>query len=169
MRPRSSADLIAGLVLAAFGLAFAVAALGYDRGSLLNMGPGYFPLVVAGILVALGVAIVVKAYVAPDLSHHDTPARSDGESRDEGLAFAAVLWRPIVATTAALVFFAFTVDGLGLVLATFGTALIVPFAAKEMTVARALVIAVGLTVVSLVIFVVLLQLRLALLGEWLGG
>ena len=34
---------------------------------------------------------------------------------------------------------------------------------------KALVIAVGLTVLCLVIFVALLQLRLPLLGEWLGG
>jgi uncharacterized membrane protein (DUF485 family) len=66
-------------------------------------------------------------------------------------------------------FFAFTVDGLGLLLATFGTGLLAALARPGTALVRALVIAASLTVASWVIFVVLLQLRLALLGDWLGG
>jgi hypothetical protein len=188
--PRSSADLIAGLVFVAFGLAFAVAAARYDRGSLLNMGPGYVPLLLGGLLVALGAAVGVKAYVSPDMSHLDRAGAdhdgdgSDGDGSDgpedaesaarrardaDGLSFEAVAWRPLVLVSAAILLFTMTIDGLGLLPATFGAAVVACFAARDITVVRAVLTAVGLTVVSLVIFVVLLQLRLPLVGDWLGG
>jgi hypothetical protein len=74
-----------------------------------------------------------------------------------------------VAIFAAVGFFALTVDGLGLLPATFGTGLLAAMARPGTRPLRALAIAVGLTLASWLIFVVLLQLRLALFGDWLGG
>ena len=74
-----------------------------------------------------------------------------------------------MAIFAAVVFFALTVDGLGLLPATFGTGLLAALARPGTRPLRALIIAVGLTLASWIIFVVLLQLRLALFGDWLGG
>jgi hypothetical protein len=82
---------------------------------------------------------------------------------------AGIQWRPTVAIFAAVGFFALTVDGLGLLPATFGTGLLAAMARSGTRPLRALVIAVGLTLASWIIFVVLLQLRLALFGDWLGG
>jgi hypothetical protein len=70
---------------------------------------------------------------------------------------------------AAVAFFALTIDGLGLIPATFGTGLLAALARPGTNPLRALVIAVGLTLASWVVFVVLLQLRLDLFGDWLGG
>ena len=57
-------DLLAGLVFIAFGLAFAIAASRYQLGTAFRMGPGYFPVVLGGCLVLLGVLIVVEGIVA---------------------------------------------------------------------------------------------------------
>lgn len=168
-RLRSDADLVAGIVFIAFGVGFGVAASRYDVGSLLRMGPGYFPLVVAVLLVGLGVLIAVKAFVAPDLAHLrdlEPEARAD---EPEGLAFEPVQWRPTVLLAGAAVVFAFTVDGLGLLPATFVTGTVASFARPGARPVRALVIAGALTAACYVIFVMLLQLRLSLVGEWLGG
>lgn len=165
LRPRSDADLIAGLVFVALGTAFGVASFNYEIGSLREMGPGYAPLLLAVVLVGLGIGVIAKAYVSPD-THH--PGELPPEDTSVGLRFERVLWRPIVFVMAAVLFFAFTVDGLGLLPATFGTAAIAAFAGTAMTLARALAVAVGLTVGCYVVFVVLLQLRLPLLGDWLG-
>lgn len=167
LRPRSDADLVAGAVFIGFGLAFGIAASRYDVGSLLRMGPGYFPLVVAALLVVLGVVIAVKAYIAPDLAHIEDQEGPDEDQ--EGLAFAGVRWQPTLLLTGAAIFFAATVDGLGLLPATFGTAVIAAFARPGARPLRVLAVAAGLTVACYVIFVVLLQLRLSLLGDWLGG
>lgn len=165
LRPRSDADLVAGLVFIAFGVAFGVGSLGYDIGSLREMGPGYAPLLLAVVLVGLGVGIVVKAYVSPD-THH--PGELPPDDPAVGLHFERVAWRPIVLVTAATLFFAVTVDGLGLLPATFGTAAIACFAGTGLSLVRTAAIAVGLTVGCYVVFVLLLQLRLPLLGDWLG-
>jgi hypothetical protein len=143
------------------------------------MGPGYVPLVLGLVLAALGLATVAKAYVAPD------PARSevrDGTVRDavpsdavpdadapDPRPLAGIQWRPTLAVFAAVTFFAFTIDGLGMLPATFGTGLLAALARPGTPPVRALVIAGGLTLASWIIFVVLLQLRLPLLGDWLGG
>lgn len=82
---------------------------------------------------------------------------------------AGIQWRPTAAIFAAVGFFALTVDGLGLLPATFGTGLLAAMARPGTRPLRALAIAVGLALASWLIFVVLLQLRLALFGDWLGG
>lgn len=144
------------------------------------MGPGYFPLALGIVLTALGVATAVKAYVAPDPAPGEAPGGGapDGVSPDAGVSdadepdprpLAGIQWRPTVAVFAAVTFFALTIDGLGLVLATFGTGLLAALARAGTKPVRALVIAVCLTLASWIIFVVLLQLRLALFGDWLGG
>ncbi|MEV0892613.1 tripartite tricarboxylate transporter TctB family protein [Promicromonospora sp. NPDC050262] len=189
LRPRSTGDLVAGLIFLGLGAAFAVGALGYELGALLEMGPGYVPLALGLVLAALGLATVVKAYVAPDpapgevadvvpgdvvpadavpddAAPHD--ARPDDAAPDPR-PLAGLRWRPTLAVFAAVVFFALTVEGLGLLPATFGTGLLAALARPGTRPLQALVIAAGLTAASWVIFVVLLQLRLPLLGDGLGG
>lgn len=149
------------------------------------MGPGYVPLALGLVLAALGGVIVAKAYVAPDPAPGAVSDRevSDGEVSDappsdrvttdadapDPRPLAGIQWRPTAAIFAAVGFFALTVDGLGLLPATFGTGLLAAMARPGTRVLRALAIAVGLALASWLIFVVLLQLRLALFGDWLGG
>ncbi|MCF4121684.1 tripartite tricarboxylate transporter TctB family protein [Antribacter sp. KLBMP9083] len=175
--PRSTADLVAGTIFIALGAAFAIGALRYDVGSLLGMGPGYVPLALGAVLAVLGVATVVKAYVAPDLAPEEvSTAVEDGRASDGGGAaepedavrpLAGIKWRPLLFVMAGIVFFAYTVDGLGLLPASFGAGLLAALAGSRLP--RALLVSAGLTVASYIIFVVLLQLRLSLVGDWLGG
>ena len=149
---RARKDLLAGAVFAGFGLAFAITSTTYDIGTPLRMGPGFFPLVLGGILVVLGVSIAVKGLVA-------------GEGGDVG----PVPWRALVLLVAAILFFGFTVRDLGLVPALFVTVLLAALAGRGVRIVPAVVIAASLTALSVLIFVVLLQLRLPLVGPWLGG
>lgn len=148
----SRKDLLAGALFVAFGLAFAVTAASYEVGSALRMGPGYFPLVLGGILVLLGVLIGVKGFVA-------------GEGDDLG----SVPWRAAVLLVGALLFFGFTVRGLGLVPAVFVAVFMAAMAAHGARLRSAAVTAAALTALSYLIFVLVLQLRLPLFGPWLQG
>ncbi len=139
-------------MFAGFGLAFAITSATYDIGTPLRMGPGFFPLVLGGILVVLGISIAVKGFVA-------------GEGGDLG----AVPWRALVLLVAAILFFGFTVRDLGLAPALFVTVLLAALAGRSVRIVPAVVIAASLTALSVLIFVVLLQLRLPLVGPWLGG
>ena len=149
---RARKDLLAGAVFAGFGLAFAITSATYDIGTPLRMGPGFFPLVLGGILVVLGISIAVKGFVA-----------------GEGGEIGTVPWRALVLLLAAIVFFGFTVRDLGLAPALFVSVLLAALAGRGVRIVPAVVIAVSLTALSVLIFVVLLQLRLPLVGPWLGG
>ena len=144
-------DLLAGAVFVGFGLAFAVTATTYEVGSPLRMGPGFFPLALGGILVVLGVLIAATGYVAAN-----------------GSEIGTIPWRALALLLSAILFFGFTVRDLGLVPALFVSVLLAAFAGRGVRPGPAVVIAASLTVLSVLIFVYALQLRLELLGPWLG-
>ncbi len=144
-------DIGAGAVFIAFGLAFAVGASGYALGTPLRMGPGYFPLVLGGLLVLLGVLTLVKGFTAPD----------EGE-------LGPVPWRSLGLLLGAIVVFGFAVRGLGLLPVLFVTTFLAALAGFRITLVTALITAAGLTALCYLIFVLALQLRLPLLGTWIS-
>jgi hypothetical protein len=145
-------DLLAGAIFIGFGLAFALTALTYEVGSPLRMGPGFFPLVLGGILVVLGSLIAITGLVAGD-----------------GSEIGTVPWRALALLLAAVLLFGFTVRPLGLVPALFLSVLLAAFAGRGVRPGPAVLIAASLTALSVLIFVVVLQLRLSLVGPLLGG
>ena len=148
---KSLADLLAGTVFIGFGLAFGVATLAdYEIGTPLAMGPGFLPLLLAGVLVVLGIVIIGSGLLA---------------AREE--VVGTVPWRGVVLLPLAFIVFGLTVRNLGVVPALFITTLLAAFSSTRMGVLSGLAITVGLTVVSVLIFVVALQLRLPLFGPWL--
>ncbi|MGL5928001.1 MAG: tripartite tricarboxylate transporter TctB family protein [Dermatophilaceae bacterium] len=66
-------DVVAGVVFVGFGGAFAVGALGYDLGTTLEPGPGYYPLALGGLLTVLGLAVVVKGLLGRGQQALDSP------------------------------------------------------------------------------------------------
>jgi hypothetical protein len=147
---RALKDVLAGTIFTCFGLAFAIGSLGYEIGSPVEMGPGYVPLALGLLLAGLGVLIVIKGFIA-----------------GEGEPIGAVDWRAVILITASLLFFGITVRGLGVVGALFGATLLASLARSATSWREAIVIAAGLTLLSVVIFIVALQLRLPLIGPWI--
>ena len=144
-------DILAGAIFIAFGLFFALTSLTYDVGTPFQMGPGFFPLILGGALVLLGSVVVASGFVA---------------EREEGLG--TFPWRGIALIPIAFIFFGLTVRGLGVVPALFITTLLASFASERMSVVMAVAVAVGLTALSIAIFVVVLQFHLPLVGPWLA-
>lgn len=54
-------NLVRGLFLMAISLAFGLTSLLYPVGQLSRAGPGFFPLVVSGMLLLVGIATVVRS------------------------------------------------------------------------------------------------------------
>lgn len=147
---RALKDILAGAIFIALGLAFALGALAYDIGTPLRMGPGYVPLVLGGLLAALGAGIIVKGFIA-----------------GEGEEIGGFEWRAVILIAAALLFFGLTVRGLGVIGSLFGTSLLASLARSQTGWREALVIAIGLTALSVAIFIYGLQLSLPLVGPWI--
>ncbi len=64
MQIRNGKDFWAGLMFSGFGLGFIMIAFNYPMGSAGRMGPAYFPTVLGGLLALLGVAIVFRACIS---------------------------------------------------------------------------------------------------------
>jgi len=148
--PRALNDVLAGGLFVVFGLGFALGSLDYELGSAVRMGPGYFPLVLGGTLTMLGGIIVVRGFTS-----------------DEPGPIGSVPWRAVGFIVAAVIFFGLTVRGLGLLPATFIAAVLSALASRRTSLVNVALISVGLTIVSMLVFVVALSLRLPLLGPWL--
>jgi hypothetical protein len=183
--PRS--DLLAGAIFMAVGLAFAVASSRYELGSPLQMGPGYYPLVLGVLLVALGAGVAVEGLFRRRGSRHapvrDTApalAPGDGAGEDDpggddvnrveadGDERGPVPWTSMALVVAAIVVFALGVRELGLVPALLVATFLAALAGRRRAVWAAGV-AVGVTVLCVLIFVVALQLRLPLVGSLFTG
>ena len=144
-------DIGAGLIFIAIGILFGLGSIGLEIGTALRMGPGYFPLVLAGLLVGLGLVIL-----AHGLGHPTTG----------GLA---IPWRGLVLILVAPVVFGLTIRGLGLVPAVMLVVLISAFASQRMSMLLALVLSVALTLFCVLVFSFGLGLPLRLFGPWLVG
>jgi hypothetical protein len=149
-------DVLAGGVFVVLGLAFAIAGSQYDVGSALNMGSGYVPIALGSLLTILGVVIVVASFRGGDPTVLATER-------------APVPWRRAALLVGAILFFGFFVRGLGLGPSLLVTTFIAALAGHRTGPVKAALIATGLTAMCLVVFVALLQLRLPILGDWLGG
>ncbi|MHB2264835.1 tripartite tricarboxylate transporter TctB family protein [Aliihoeflea sp. PC F10.4] len=143
-------NVFAGLIFIGIGAAFAYASFGYEMGRAVRMGPGYFPLVLAGILMTFGIIIFVQAlFSGPD-----------------EVAISAVPWRGLFLLIGALVFFGLTIRGLGLVPSLFITVLMAALASQRTGPLGALVMALAITLLCLALFVWALGLTLPLFGPW---
>jgi hypothetical protein len=170
-------DLLAGGTFVAVGLAFAVASSRYELGSALQMGPGYYPLVLGGLLVALGVGVAVEGLfrrrnrrdaAVRDSNRAPAPGDDAGGDDTDGDERGPVPWTSMALVVAAIVAFALGVRELGLVPALLIATFLAALAGRRNAI-RAAAVAVGLTVLCVLIFVVALQLRLPLVGSLFTG
>src|SRR5262245_2928440 len=63
MTIRAPKDFWSGLMFIAFAAVAMLAARGYNLGTAGKMGPGYFPLLLGGVLAVLGAILVARSFV----------------------------------------------------------------------------------------------------------
>ena len=143
-------NLACGALLIATGLFFGIQALSMEIGTTFRMGPGFFPLVLATILVLLGAIIFVQA------------------TRIEGEPLGAIAWRGMFFILPAPILFGLTVRGLGFLPALFISALAASFASHKMKPLSAIVLSICITVFSYFVFIWGLGLPFRTFGPWLG-
>jgi hypothetical protein len=139
-----------GVIFIAFGSFFGRQSLGMEIGTPFRMGPGFFPLVLAGLLILLGLVIVVQAF-----SMHGEP-------------IGPIAWRGALFILPAPIIFGLTVRGLGFIPAVFITALVAGFASVMMKPSRALLVALAITIFATIVFSYALGLPIRRIGPWLA-
>jgi hypothetical protein len=147
---RHPKDFWAGLIFTAAGLGFGILSRDYEFGTTFRMGPGYFPTVLAVLLVILGLATTIRAFVI------------DGPPV-QGLALKAILL-----VLGPVVLFGFILRGAGLGLALLLLVLISAYASVRFRWPVAVLLAIGLTAFALFVFVTALGLPIPVIGRWFG-
>lgn len=90
--------VVVAAILAAIGLTGFIIGLDYEFGTARRMGPGYFPVVLSGVLFTLALIEGASAVLKPD---PDNTATID--------------WRPLIAILGAVAAFAFTIRVFGMI------------------------------------------------------
>lgn len=142
-------DFISGLLFVACGALFLFLAQNYEFGTARRMGPSYFPGLLAGALIAIGIAVLARPVFG---------------KREAAVGFA---WKGLALIAIGTCLFGVLVRGAGLLLAVSALVLISALASRSFRPLPALVLAAGLAAFCALIFVVGLGLSIPLVGPWL--
>jgi hypothetical protein len=148
---RSSRDFWTGLIYAFFGVVAIVVARDYSMGTGGRMGPGYFPTILGYLLVLIGAVAVVRSFIA------------------RGAPIGAFAFKGLLLVGSSILLFGIIVRGVGLAVALPLLVIISAPASAKFRWLPTLLIAAGLTIFCILVFVKGLGVPLPVIGPWLGG
>ncbi len=162
MKIKSQKDFYSGLLYTVVGAAFAYGATSYNVGTAARMGPGYFPLLLGSLLAIIGGIIIFKSLVV------ETPT---------GDRIGSWAWKPLSFIISGNLLFGVLLGGLpsiklpamGLIVAIYGTTLVVSMAGDKFKLKEVLILATVLSVLSYLAFIVLLKLQFPVWPSFIAG
>jgi len=147
---RHPKDFFAGLMYAAIGIGAILVARNYNFGTSVRMGPGYFPTILGGLLVLVGVISMIRAFTR------------------EGERIKSISWKEIVLVLGSVALFGVLVRGAGLVPSLILLVLISAWASDKFKLKTALLLAILTSAFSTLVFVKGLGLPFSIIGPWFG-
>src|SRR5512139_1612620 len=134
MQIRDKRNFLAGLLLVGFGLGALLIARTYKMGTAFRMGSGYFPVMLASLLIVIGMIVACLAF------------------RSGEVKLPKVAWRPLIMVSAAVALFGLILKGAGLLLATFAMVVVSRLARPGYPWIETVVLGVALSVLFAAIF-----------------
>jgi len=128
-------DFLAGLLMIGMGAVAFTMALDYPFGSALRMGPGYFPRVLAGILIAFGLYVGLRGLRNPE--------------KVEGVWG----WRALALITAAFWAFGWLMDRVGLIPSLVVLFFVSAFAGHEFRIKEVIILTVLMIAFAWAVFI----------------
>jgi len=151
MKIRSIKDLLAGLIYIFFGASAILIAREYNMGTAFKMGPAFFPTVLSMLLITVGAISIIRAFILP------------------GTPIGAISIKGLLLVTFAIVVFGLVVRGAGLAIALPLLLFISAAASVKFRWQTTLMIAVGLTLFCVLVFLKGLGIPLPVVGPWIVG
>ncbi len=139
---RNRKDFYAGLMFVFFGICFIVVSSHYKMGTLVVMGPGYFPYILGSILTVIGLISSIRAF---------------GLGGEE---IKPVEMRPLLLVLGSLLLFGKLIDSFGLFIAGLPLVFISCLASREFRIREAAIIYLVLMILCVVIFIYSLKLTI---------
>ena len=148
---RHPKDFISGLIFIGLGLSFILIAQDYKMGTATRMGPAYFPTILASVLTLIGLGVTLRALFR------------DG---DPVTGFA---WKQLLLVLVGTVVFGLLVRNAGLIAALLAYVGITATASVYFHWKSTVLLAAGLTVFCVIIFIKALGLPIPMIGPWFGA
>lgn len=145
-------DTAAGVLFMVVGAGALAIGADYRTGTLLHMGPGYFPRMMSGLLLLLGALVAIVGLRHRRSAEEPAPPWS---------------WRAMATVLGGIVLFGLGLERFGLVASITALILVSAYAERKRGVIEALVLAVSLNAIAWLVFVAGLGMPLALWPE--GG
>ena len=144
-------DFWSGLIYIFFGSSAILIARDYDMGTAIKMGPAYFPTILGGLLLVIGAIAVIRSFIVP------------------GAPISAFAFKGLTLVIVSVVAFGLIVRGAGLAVALPLLVVISALASAKFRWRPTLIMAAGLTVFCVLVFLKGLGIPLPILGLWFGG
>ena len=135
VRVRSPQDFGAGLVFVLIGAAGIVFGQDLAVGSAARMGPGYFPMLLSCLIIAIGLVLSVRGVVI------------------DGPPIERIHIRPLFAILAAILAFGALIDRIGLALTAALLTIGAAYAQRKVNLKETLLLAIGLALFAVGVFV----------------
>jgi hypothetical protein len=148
---RNPKDFWTGVAFIAFGAAFLAIALTYPMGSARRMGPAYFPTILSVVLILIGLAAVARGVVT------------------RGTPVTGFALKPMVLIALGTVVFGLLIRDAGLVVSIVLLVLISAYSSMHFRWRTAGLLAAGLCVFCVIVFLKGLGLSIPIVGPLLGG
>jgi putative tricarboxylic transport membrane protein len=148
---RNPKDFWAGVIFLLVGVAAVGFGQNHPMGTAMRMGPAYFPTVLGMLLALIGLAAIVRSLVRP------------------GPPVGRLALNKVALITTSIALFGLALRPLGFGPALLLLVLVSAYASRRFRWPVAATLAVGLAVFSVIAFVKLLGLPIAVFGSWLGG
>jgi len=144
-------DFWTGLIYIFFGSSAILIARDYGMGAAIKMGPAYFPTILGGLLVGIGVLAVIRSCIVP------------------GAPVGAFAFKGLALVSVSVLVFGFIVRGAGVAVALPLLVVISALGSARFRWRPTLIMAAGLTVFCVLVFLMGLGIPLPTLGPWFGG
>jgi len=148
---RNAKDFWTGLIYIFFGSSAILIGREYGMGTAIKMGPAYFPTILGGLLVGIGVISVIRSFIV------------------RGTPVGAFAFKGLTLVTVSALVFGFLVRRAGLAIALPLLVIISAYASTRFRWRPTLLIAAGLTVFCALVFLKGLGIPLPIIGPWFGG
>jgi hypothetical protein len=138
VRVKSPQDIGSGVVFVLIGLAGLIFGSDLAFGSAARMGPGYFPVLLSGLIIVVGLVVGFKGLTI------------------EGPPIEPVQVRPICFIIAAILIFGVLIESIGLALTAILLTIFAAYARPEVKLSETIILGVGLALFTVVVFVYVL-------------
>ncbi|MGH7797831.1 MAG: tripartite tricarboxylate transporter TctB family protein [Candidatus Binatia bacterium] len=148
---RSIKDFWAGLIYVFIGSCTVIIARDYDMGTALKMGPAYFPTLLGYLLAFIGIISVARSFIS------------------QGAPIGEIAFKGLLSVIASVLLFGFLVRRAGLVVVLPLLVILSASASDHFRWRPTLILAAGLTLFCVFVFLRGLGVPLPIWGSWFGG